>query len=491
MKNLLFTLFLFMSLLSYSQNIDDAFGQRSSGGTTSRLNAISSSAKLGLITYNTDLDAIVWWDGSNFQILGSSTFSGDSAEIADGSVSNEEFQRINTLTSNAQTQLDNRVTLDGTQTITGAKTFENAQYYAGTLILQERTADTRSTAIGWEDATTDYFNINHSNSLAILWSNNDKLNFKNKGQNGSGMSIIQNNTDIREYTFPDASGTIALTSDITGVTDDQDLSEVLTEGNSTGASDIDMNGNDILSANNISSSSANISTILSDDIDNSGTLTVDGESFLNTVRYLKTDIEPVGTEARSYWDDSENGLKAYDGSAWRRFAFADELGTDDQNADEVPFTPTANVPEDNVQDAIEALGDNQLLGETVITASKTLEITDADGYLSVDSASNVTLTIPPNATVPFPIGTVINADQDDDGDIIIALGSGVTLFLGGTSLTDFKTLNRGHSVSLLKIGTDVWKVKGKYENALVTNAEYTTLSASMKAIESINYNFSD
>ena len=397
MKNLLFTLFLFVSLFSYSQNIDDAFGQRSSGGTTARLNAISPSSKLGLITYNTDLAAIVYWNGSAYQTI--SGFSGDATEIADGSVSNAEFENLDGVTSPIQEQIDNTVKLTGNQSdISGEKQWISSHQF----------------------------------------------------RNGIGVNAYFSYVDFDLPTYTDGS--------IFSLITPSDYSGIELHANAGG-----------------NASDAKIKFF-----------PVHSSTFTGNPNNLIAEIF-----GRVSIGDAINSSEAVNKGQLDAAIAGVGGGTDDQNADEVPFTPTANVPENNVQEAIEALGDNQLLGETVITTSKALEITDADGYLSVDSASNVTLTIPPNASVPFLIGTVINADQDDDGDIIIALGSGVTLFLGGTSLTDFKTFNRGHSVSLLKIGTDVWKVKGKYENALVTNAEYTALSASMKAIESIYYNFSD
>ncbi|MEK6870641.1 MAG: hypothetical protein AABX09_03795 [Thermoproteota archaeon] len=60
-------------------------------------------------------------------------------KIADGTVTNSEFQFINSLTSNAQTQIDAKgvgdMTLAGVQTVTGAKTFGTAGGAVGKLIL--------------------------------------------------------------------------------------------------------------------------------------------------------------------------------------------------------------------------------------------------------------------------------------------------------------------------------------------------------------------
>ncbi len=66
-------------------------------------------------------------NGSNNTItnIGSSSLSAgiDAAKIADGSVSNTEFQYLNTVSSNVQTQLDGKVTITTNQTVSGEKTF--------------------------------------------------------------------------------------------------------------------------------------------------------------------------------------------------------------------------------------------------------------------------------------------------------------------------------------------------------------------------------
>lgn len=57
----------------------------------------------------------------------------------------------------------------------------------------------------------------------------------------------------------------------------------------------------------------------------------------------------------------------------------------------------------------------------------TLALTDFDGTVEMNFATGNTLTIPPNATVAFPVGTTITVIQFGVGVTTIAAGAGVTL----------------------------------------------------------------
>lgn len=57
----------------------------------------------------------------------------------------------------------------------------------------------------------------------------------------------------------------------------------------------------------------------------------------------------------------------------------------------------------------------------------TLVLTDAGGIVEMSSASSNTVTIPPNSSVAFIVGTRITVVQTGAGTTTIAGGSGVTL----------------------------------------------------------------
>lgn len=91
-----------------------------------------------------------------------------------------------------------------------------------------------------------------------------------------------------------------------------------------------------------------------------------------------------------------------------------------------------------------------------LTAAYTLALSDAGKYLRINSASNLNLTIPLNATVAFPTGTVIQVRQVGAGQVTIVAAGGVTL----NSAETLKLRKAGSTVSLIKVATDEWDVTG-------------------------------
>ena len=91
------------------------------------------------------------------------------------------------------------------------------------------------------------------------------------------------------------------------------------------------------------------------------------------------------------------------------------------------------------------------------TVSYTLVLADDARLIDMNSASALTLTVPTNATVPFPIGTQILVRQVGAGQVTISPISGVTLnAAGGRNKTRIQFSVAG----LIKIATDTWAVFG-------------------------------
>ena len=85
----------------------------------------------------------------------------------------------------------------------------------------------------------------------------------------------------------------------------------------------------------------------------------------------------------------------------------------------------------------------------------TLALTDVGKLITLNNASAITLTIPTDATVLFPMGTQIHILQLAAGKITVA-GAGVTI--GGTpSLITRTTYSMA---SLIKLNTNFWVVVG-------------------------------
>lgn len=91
------------------------------------------------------------------------------------------------------------------------------------------------------------------------------------------------------------------------------------------------------------------------------------------------------------------------------------------------------------------------------TASYTLAIDDSTKIVEMNVASSNNLTVPPNSTVAFPIGTQVMVSWYGVGQPTIVAGSGVTLRSTGGAL---KIAERYSVVTLIKIATNEWYVVG-------------------------------
>lgn len=93
------------------------------------------------------------------------------------------------------------------------------------------------------------------------------------------------------------------------------------------------------------------------------------------------------------------------------------------------------------------------------TTDYTLVLGDANKYISMDSTSNRTISVPTNASVAYPVGTVIHVSRANTGTVTIAaVTPGTTTINSADSLT--KLRSRYSTASLLKTATDTWLLYG-------------------------------
>jgi hypothetical protein len=90
------------------------------------------------------------------------------------------------------------------------------------------------------------------------------------------------------------------------------------------------------------------------------------------------------------------------------------------------------------------------------TASGNLILTDSGKHVYVSAG----ITIPPNSTVAFDIGTVISVVNSSSSSITVTQGVGVTVRLSGTTNTGNRTLASYALCSFLKVATDTWYISG-------------------------------
>jgi hypothetical protein len=86
---------------------------------------------------------------------------------------------------------------------------------------------------------------------------------------------------------------------------------------------------------------------------------------------------------------------------------------------------------------------------------------DANNTLvTLANASAIALTIPTNATVAFPVGTVLNFAQTGAGLVTCSGASGVTVISNGATSTAPKARAQYSAVSAIQTSSNNWLVIG-------------------------------
>jgi hypothetical protein len=128
----------------------------------------------------------------------------------------------------------------------------------------------------------------------------------------------------------------------------------------------------------------------------------------------------------------------------------------------------------------DAVSSAALMGAVSLTATRMGLLTDANGVIEGNNASNITYSVPNNSTVAHPVGTILYFEQIGAGDIIMDYESGVT----GEAM---KTFGIGFTLSIRKTATNTWKVQNA-SPAYVTQAEYDALSTAIKNNPKMQFN---
>jgi hypothetical protein len=244
-------------------------------------------------------------------------------------------------------------------------------------------------------------------------------------------------TADRTITLPDATGTVALTSDIptVGTIASQAADSVDIDG---GAID------GVTLGTNTAITEAQI-----DDIN------IDGFTIEATSATLGLLIKANGQSVARIQSSSQGqggGLYLYQDNPSITF----EGPTPDANETTLAVTdPTA----DRTITLPDATGTVALQNQTINAQTGTTYTTvlsDAAQLVTLNNASAITLTIPPNSSVAYPIGTRIDFIQIGAGQVTVAGGTGVTV----NSTPTLKFRAQHSAASCIKIATDTWQLVG-------------------------------
>lgn len=89
-------------------------------------------------------------------------------------------------------------------------------------------------------------------------------------------------------------------------------------------------------------------------------------------------------------------------------------------------------------------------------AGATYTLALADEAFVINFTSACTVTVPPNSSIPFAVGSIVHLHQAGAGQVTVAQGAGVSIrfSIGLKARTQYSTL------SLIKVGTDEWHLIG-------------------------------
>lgn len=121
-----------------------------------------------------------------------------------------------------------------------------------------------------------------------------------------------------------------------------------------------------------------------------------------------------------------------------------------------PTDPVANGAQDiqDLADAAEAtVSGIDYLATNAQAASYTLALSDAGKIVEISNASANTLTVPPNSSVAFPVGTQVIVIQTGAGQTTLTAGAGVTI---NSKNGDLALNKQWCAATLIKRATDSW-----------------------------------
>jgi len=94
------------------------------------------------------------------------------------------------------------------------------------------------------------------------------------------------------------------------------------------------------------------------------------------------------------------------------------------------------------------------------TGNATIVTTDAGKHFYSTQSTDYILTIANNASQGFATGAAITVVNQGTGNITVAQGSGVTLYLAGNATSGNRTVSTFGMATIMKVATDTWFING-------------------------------
>ena len=95
-----------------------------------------------------------------------------------------------------------------------------------------------------------------------------------------------------------------------------------------------------------------------------------------------------------------------------------------------------------------------------LAANTTTALTDSGKHYYSVSASNLVLTIANNTSVSWPIGTAISIVNRGTANIIIAGGTGVSVYLAGNATAGNRFVTTYGMATVMNVAANIWMING-------------------------------
>ena len=98
--------------------------------------------------------------------------------------------------------------------------------------------------------------------------------------------------------------------------------------------------------------------------------------------------------------------------------------------------------------------------QIALSANSNVALTDAGKHYYSTTAGNLTLTLVDNSNVALPVGATMTIVVNAAGNVVVTQGTGVTLYMAGSSTTGNKVVGAYGMASVMKVAANTWVING-------------------------------
>ena len=98
--------------------------------------------------------------------------------------------------------------------------------------------------------------------------------------------------------------------------------------------------------------------------------------------------------------------------------------------------------------------------QVTFSANATAALTDAGKHYYSTTAGNLAISLPDNSSVAFPTGATLTVVVNAAGNVLVTQGTGVTLYMAGSSTTGNRVVGAYGLASVMKVAANTWVISG-------------------------------